>query len=54
MTEIMCVNHPEWPATDQAGVDDGPPLCEDCSRWYELPGERGEFDSPFGDGLDRS
>lgn len=39
MNEVMCVNHPEWPA-DETGADYGPPLCEDCTRWYELPGER--------------
>lgn len=36
MNDIMCMNHPAWPA-DQTGADYGPPLCPDCAGEIGLP-----------------
>lgn len=40
MSEIMCMNHPDWPAEPEVAID-GPPLCADCARSADLtnPGE---------------
>lgn len=31
MSDVMCMNHPEWPA-EPTGADYGPPLCASCAR----------------------
>lgn len=41
MNDVMCMNHPEWPA-DQTCADDGPPLCTPCAWSAGLPARRPE------------